>query len=362
MNKFHSYLFAFLFLSMVVDAQNNIDLNSLPEVVDIIEVRSNPSADTVIIALHGGPTDMLYSGDFDFLEGISTFSTVEMKQYQHLHDVVSNTNLTLEEAIIMNDTTVAMLQKTINHFKDDNKTVVIMGHSFGAFLINEYVDDYGLDNVHRAVSMSGRINMNQEIVDAFATGIFGEFESDGVTTTFEPMQSDPEFLAAMKLQAGVGYNRWIDSLGNDDLTKFMVVYGENDEAVGRLLPDEIAMLNNGNARVLGIAGGSHDAPFDLVNMNEVLDFIREEAVVSTDDFLASADIKMYPTVVEDYLNVNTEKEGQIFIANMNGQILFSKKCGQGNHEISLQNLPSGLYVAHFRTKDNEMAVQKIVRN
>ncbi len=46
--------------------QNSIDLNSLPDVETYTVVRTNPTADTVIIALHGGPTDMLYSGYFEF--------------------------------------------------------------------------------------------------------------------------------------------------------------------------------------------------------------------------------------------------------------------------------------------------------
>ena len=65
--------------------QNSIDLNSLPDVETYTVVRTNPTADTVIIALHGGPTDMLYSGEFDFFEGIPTFSVVEMEQYTHQH-------------------------------------------------------------------------------------------------------------------------------------------------------------------------------------------------------------------------------------------------------------------------------------
>ena len=183
-------------------AQNNIDLSSLPAVDDLIVIRSNPSADTVIIGIHGGPTDMLYPGDFDFFEGISTFSVVEIKQYQHQNPtVMANAALTLEEAIIMNDTTVAMIRKVVNHYNDMNKTVVLIGHSFGAFLLPEYLDDYGIDEVHRIIPMAGRLNMNQEVVDAFATGYFAGF-LNGETVVVESQQAGSEDWAAMKLQAG----------------------------------------------------------------------------------------------------------------------------------------------------------------
>ena len=355
-------IFILCFFSIYTHAQNNIDLGSLPNVSDIIEVRSNPSADTVVIALHGGPTESLFPGHFNFIEGISTFSTVEMKQYQHTKDVLGNTNLTLEEAIIMNDTTVAMLHKVINHFNSDNKTVVIIGHSFGAFLVNEYIDDYDLNNVHRAISLSGRINMNKEIVDALAEGFYGAFESDGVTTFIKTTLSVPEALAGMKLQAGIGYNLWIDSLSNDDLTKFMVVYGENDDAVGRLLPNEIAMLKEGNANVLGIVGGGHNAPFDTTNMNQVVEFIRNDGIVSTINSLATLKVKIYPTIVEDYLTVVTEKKGRLEIFNSNGQILFTENCVLGTTKISAQNIPSGFYVTRFKASNRKIAVNRIIKN
>ncbi len=100
-------------------SQNDIDLNSLPDVVDYTVIRSNPAADTVIIGLHGGPTGMLYQGDFSFFENIPTFSVVEMQQFQHLNpEILTNSGMTLEEAIAYNDSTVALLRKTVSYFND----------------------------------------------------------------------------------------------------------------------------------------------------------------------------------------------------------------------------------------------------
>ena len=107
--------------------QNSIDLNSLPDVESYTVVMTNPIADTVIIALHGGPTDMLYSGEFDFFEGIPTFSVVEMEQYTHQHpEIFSDSSMTLEEAIVYNDTTIALLKKVVNHYNDLDKEVVLL--------------------------------------------------------------------------------------------------------------------------------------------------------------------------------------------------------------------------------------------
>lgn len=51
-------IFAFLILAAAfcsTKAQNNIDLNNLPPVIDLITQVSNPSADTIILCSNGGP-------------------------------------------------------------------------------------------------------------------------------------------------------------------------------------------------------------------------------------------------------------------------------------------------------------------
>ncbi len=346
--------------STYLSAQNNIDLASLPDVPTYVVTQSNPSADTVIIGLHGGPSDELYPGDFAFFENISTFSVVEMKQYQHLFpEILENLALTVEEAIIMNDTTVALLQKAILYYKALDKKVVIVGHSFGAFLISEYIDDYGTEDVLKAIPMSGRLNMNTEIVDAFANGFFGDFV-DGIMTQIEAEKAELEYWAAMKLQAGIGYNRYVDSLQNLDLTKLMYVYGTADEAVGRLLPIETEMLNNTNATVLTIQEGDHGAPFDLNNMEQVLTFIRK-SITGTTDTPNQAVVSFFPTVIQDGFTVNANKNGMLSIVNIMGQRVHQENCSKSQQKINISTLPSGIYIVNYLTIDNEWKSQKIIK-
>lgn len=342
-------------------AQNNIDLNSLPDVADYTVIQTNPSADTVIIGLHGGPTDMLEVGDFEFFENIPTFSVVEMQQKQHYSpEILANSTMTLDEAIIYNDTTIAMLRKVVNHYNNLNKTVVLIGHSFGAFLLTEYLDDYGIDDVHRVIPMAGRLNMNQEVVDAFATG-YSAYFIDGVMVQVESQQSPPEELAAMKLQAGIGYNRFVDSLAMLDLTKLMYVSGTQDEAVGRLLPDELLMLENTNASILTVQNGNHDSPFFDPQMTAVLDFIRGGAIVGVfENSLAQADVKMFPTIVENELTINAEKRGELKLTSLNGQVLFQRELVSFSNQVNLSGLPKGLYIATYQTIDNEWASEKLI--
>lgn len=296
-----------------------------------------------------------------FFEGISTFSVVEVQQKQHYSpEIMANASMTLDEAIRYNDTTVAMLRKVVNHYNGEDKVVVLMGHSFGAFLLPEYLDDYGNSDIHSVIPMAGRLNMNQEVVDAFASGYFAEF-TNGVTVEVESSQANSSNFAAMKLQAGVGYNRYVDSLSTLDLTNLMYVYGTHDEAVGRLLPEELDMLENTNATVLAVQNGSHDSPFFTPQVTAILNFIRSNQLVGVSEYeIEEAKVDMFPTIVENELTIVAEKEGQLIISNLNGQIVFQKECAAGNQLFSLNSISNGFYLASYKTKDNELASQKLL--
>ena len=342
--------------------QNSIDLNSLPDVETYTVVRTNPTADTVIIALHGGPTDMLYSGGFDFFEGIPTFSVVEMEQYTHQHpEIFSDFSMTLEEAIIYNDSTIALLKKVVNHYNNLDKEVVLLGHSFGAFILSEYLDDYGNEDLHRIIPMAGRLNMNDQIWNTFADGFHAEFsEYDGLTVIFEPEINDPNEWVNRQLKAGFGYNRWVDSLATLDLTNLMYIYAEYDVPVGRLLDDELDMLAATGASVLMVPQGRHGSMLDLQYMNQVLDFIRENSIVSVSEtILVEADVSMYPTIINNNLIVDSKKNGVIRIYSIGGQLVLEKYLQSGVNNLTLNNLISGIYVASYMTTDNEWKSQKL---
>ncbi len=357
-------LFTFLLTVSIFNngfSQNDIDLNSLPPVEELMVIRTNPSADTVIIGMHGGPTDALDEGQFEYFEAIPTFSVVEVKQYQHHYPAtLDNSALTLDEAIIMMDTTVAMMRKVVNHFNNMNKTVVIIGHSFGAFLLSEYLDDYGIDDVHRAIPMSGRLNMNQEVIDAVINGYWVQFIK-GITVSIDTLQADPESWATFKLVAGVGYNRYVDSLVNMDLSKLMYVYGKVDGVVGRLLPEEITMLENTNAAIVGVENGDHFSPFDIPQMTQMLEFIREDQMVGIyESAYFLADVKIYPTIADSYLTIDAANTGKLRIIAVNGQIMHQENCSSGKNNVFVNNLPTGQYVAQYITTDNRMRIQKII--
>ncbi len=354
----------FLFVIPFLHAQNNIDLNSLPDVDDIMVQSSNLDADTIIIGMHGGPTDMLYPGDFDFFQQTPSFSVVEVMQYQHYNpEILQDSEVTLDQGIVYNDTTVAMLQKVVLNFTDQGKTVVIMGHSFGAFIMTEYVDDYGMDDVHRVIPMAGRMNINDEFWMAYEAGYGGYFGGDGLDPIIPTEMDDEDVWATMKLMAGLGYNRWIDSLATEDLTKFMYVYGEYDEAVGRLLPEETNMIESVNGSTLMVPEGDHGSMFAPEYMNQILDFIREDQIVINIENYGIDDVLIYPTILTNFITIQASTRGELSIWSSHGQLVQSFDCGNGINSFQLPSLVKGLYVATFKDEKGYLhSQQKLIAN
>ena len=54
---------------------------------------------------------------------------------------------------------VEILHRTIEHFKAQGKRVVVVGHSYGAFLITRYLAIEGPDAADRYLIMAGRLDM-----------------------------------------------------------------------------------------------------------------------------------------------------------------------------------------------------------
>ncbi|MCT4586334.1 MAG: T9SS type A sorting domain-containing protein [Carboxylicivirga sp.] len=362
--KILSFL-AFAFISVLVSAQDQqlINPNDLPDVADYIIERNNVGADTVIIGLHGGPTSSPFSGNFDWF-GISNpgISVVEMKKHHHMldpNDVYFNKDLTIEDAIVHNDTTVAMVHKLVKHFNDQNKKVVLMGHSFGAFVVAEYMDDYGTDDLYKIIPMSARLNMNPEVVEGFKNGIFATF-INGIDVQMGSQPQPEDWWGRMKLMAGLGYNRYVDSLQNVNMSNVMYVYATHDAAVGRLLPEEIELLENNGARVEEIGGGSHQSAFDQIRLKNVLAFIRPQVSTGTDEFEADQ-VKMYPTVITNVLTIESTLAGTITIHDMSGKVQLVKEVESGVNRIEVGALQAGIYIASYQGLDNEVIRKKIIK-
>ncbi len=346
-------LFIILFVFSLfnhTNSQNTIDLNDLPQVSEIIfEISQNNSADTVIIGLHGGPLETIDTGDFNFFNSIQTYNLIEVKKHHHDRpDIKNDSNLTLSEAQRINDSTSARIRKVVNHYHDLGKKIVLIGNSFGAFCVTEYIEDYGFDHLYKAIAMVGRLNLDTEIVNSYANGHYALFEADGETHVFlnEPPYNQPSFpddWALMKITASMGANRFTDSLSGIDLSNFMFVHGTADRAVGKLDSVELNFLNTHHATVFATPEQTHESALLDQNMLEVLNFIRTNTSTSSkSNNFQQPSIEIINNSI--LIEPSVSKQANLNIFDLQGKIQYSQTIHPNKKMHLLPELQSGIYL------------------
>jgi hypothetical protein len=208
--------------------------------------------------------------------------------------------------------------------------------------------------------MAGRLNMNDDIWNGFATGYLGGFSNDGIITTISSTLAPSSEWAGMKLMAGFGYNRHIDSLSGLNLNNLMYLYGESDQSVGRLLPNEVTFLQNVNATVIAVPNGDHGSMFSNTYMDQALAFIRGNNSVGIIKNEAQFNVKIYPTIVDNCLNVKTNISGTLMIYNSVGQVVYNNNIISDQQVLDLSHFDSGVYIVVFVGKNAKKFNQKII--
>ncbi len=252
-------------LSCADDEEENISTNDLgisQEIKDLIYFTGDEMSDTVLINVQSGPDTELATVDIDLaIQNFNTvnFLTVNVHQAQTRDPgLISNRDITFDEAIAFDLETVEILSQVITYFKKQNRTVYVFGQSFGAFVTQDLIARNGIDIADGYLIMIGRLDMNDVIWQGLSEGRYGFFEN-GINPILEneiPANVIERNLA--KLAAGFGKNRYTQLLNSfEDLSKITYVYGKTDEVVGSLTATEDQFLVSKNAKVLAGNGG-HD--------------------------------------------------------------------------------------------------------
>ena len=135
------------------------DVTKLFEVQQLV---ANPDADTVWIFEQGGPA-----------HGISNevlIAFLSFRGHEDIHLVQAHQTLTLNPRLAARharlslanlqaevDVSVEVLRRVIDHFKAQDKRVVVVGYSYGSFLVARYLALHGPDGADRYLLMAGRL-------------------------------------------------------------------------------------------------------------------------------------------------------------------------------------------------------------
>lgn len=273
---------AITLLLVFITSCNNDDEVTTPivkpfeAISDIATFHGNLDSNIVIVNTQGGPVTPLEDNtlkEFIALSQAQSALFVNVHQEQTKNpDIFKKKDITFEQAKQYDLKSVAHLKRVVEYFKKQkNKKVYVLGISFGAFMAQELIATYGIDIADGYLIIAGRLNIDKETWMPFSQGKQTKYEYDtngNYTITVLGKGTNAEERNMARLASGLGFNRYTDRLKNStDLSKITYIYGDRDEAVGKLSVDEIQFLKGKGVKVGVSKGGSHDT---AINMGVVL--------------------------------------------------------------------------------------------
>jgi hypothetical protein len=231
------------------------------DITDLFEARGNENADTVWVFEQGGPKGQLFLGTLYKLPNYDNYLHVYAHQVLTYNSDLYDRTLTEERAGLEVDVQSEILHKVIQYFKDQGKTVIAIGHSYGAFVMAHYLAKEGSELADKFVLMAGRLDIEQIVYEGLLAGqfyIYPDYQTPALHPTFEATKEARTELYI----AGVTFKpRYTQELSNVDLSKVIYVFANDDDLVGRLTTLEKDFLNSKNVQLVEIESGGHEAMF-----------------------------------------------------------------------------------------------------
>jgi hypothetical protein len=257
------------------DKQPLVTTGISQEIKDLISFTGDEDAPIVVINTQGGPGTELSTEEANFIfENFNSTNllAVNVHQAQTLNpNLFESNDITFDQAINFNAESIETLYQVVKYFKDDGRTVYVLGVSFGAFMVQELIAEKGVDIADNYLIMVGRLDMNDVIWQGLSEGRFGYFEN-GIDPIVDE-EEDPDVTERNmgRLAAGLAMNRYTELLNIfEDLSNITYVYGETDQAVGRLTDAEIEFLQSKNVNIIAGSGGHDQTINDFIvqSLNE----------------------------------------------------------------------------------------------
>ena len=219
--------------------------------------------DMILISCPGGPDSILEFRSRDesryrYLPNYDDYTVISMYQAQSFNRSMYYYEdlFTFEDAAYEVEISVEMLHRAIEYFIQRGKRVYVVGASYGAFIVQNYLKTRNPMADHYFI-FSGRLDVEQEMVAENLKGNSGSYTADGLhyipdqrPINFEDRDMDTrEDVVSNLLKAAIGKYRYTEELKGMDLSDVTYVYAENDQNVGRLRTKEIQFLEKHGASV-----------------------------------------------------------------------------------------------------------------
>jgi hypothetical protein len=241
----------------------------------------NPDSDTVIINIDGGPENDLRTYVFEYTFGVqggideSNYFLINMRESQTLNpEETEKQEISWEQAKMYNAKTAKTLNDLIGFFKSQNKKVYVVGGSYGSFVGLKTIVDYK-NTADGYLLMVGRLDMTQEVSNAYSKGLKANFEEDAITPIIGEKSDNIYTVNMRKIASALSRDeKYTELLKDTDLSNVTYIYSEIDQSVGKLTENEIAFLKSKNAEVVSV-NIEHGKYFELV-LKDGLEMILDD--------------------------------------------------------------------------------------
>ncbi|WP_010178694.1 alpha/beta fold hydrolase [Aquimarina agarilytica] len=276
-----------------------IKFQEFPDINKLYVGKGNKNSDTVIIFEQGGPSIEL---SLYCLENVNTDNPEENNDLaDHLvdyyrvyaHQALSfdkknnkKDKINKQEALRLRELNADILNALITQFKNNGKTVIVIGHSYGGFVIQQYLSKFGNKKADKFIIMASRLNMDLQISESWKKITPNHFDIDGKTIL--PYKEEKEDLtdpespqnAPLIFSLG-GYHveeRFTETIKITSIENLLYVHALNDQQTGRLSIEELHFLNQRNSKIIEIPNTTedgHSAPFIEPYASQISDFINK---------------------------------------------------------------------------------------
>jgi hypothetical protein len=240
----------------------------------------NIESDTVLIVCQGGPSKNLTfiekgRTSYRYIPNYSNYRIAYLHQAQTLNKEMFayKEKFTPEMAEKEVDNTSEMLYRALNYFKTKGKTSIVIGTSYGAYIIPNYLSTRP-SLADKYIIIAGRIDDNRQMLEQHLKGFNGEFEEDGITYVPEDENADlseyqeseiKEYRVKQLLKGAIGKPRYSQELADKDLSNVIYFYATNDQNVGRLTASEIKFLESKKVKIFETNTGHSETLYRFID-------------------------------------------------------------------------------------------------
>jgi pimeloyl-ACP methyl ester carboxylesterase len=240
----------------------------------------NQESDTVLLICQGGPSKNLTfiekgRTSYRYIPNYANYHIAYLHQAQTLNKKLFEYNgeYTFEMAAKEVDNTSEILYRALHYFKTKGKTTLVIGTSYGAYIIPHYLSTRP-SLANKYIIVAGRLDDNKQMLEQHLKGFNGEFKEDGVTYVPADENADfsdyseseiKEYRVKQLLKAAIGKPRYTQELADKDLSNVIYFYATNDQHVGRLTESEIAFLTSKKAKLVETNSGHSETLYRFID-------------------------------------------------------------------------------------------------